>query len=126
MPGGQASYDHVAECTGALTASLLTEPINVFAAFLHAHELGRAITTEVVRDGNVVDSMVEDPFDFNAQRFIATDVTVQPGDTLRTTCSYDSTGVQGNTSGGVASDEEMCINFLMHYPKVNGEKCGAL
>lgn len=126
IPPGQAAYPHVATCGEALTQGLLSHEINVFSSFLHAHEIGAAITTEVFRDDMLVGSIVKDPFDFNMQSFQPTDVTIAPGDRITTTCVYDSTGRGSQTSGGVASDEEMCINFLMYYPAVASEKCGAI
>ena len=108
-------------------ASLLTEPINVFASFLHAHQLGSAISSELIRDGRSVGIISEqDPFDFNSQKFLPADVTVQPGDVIETRCTYDSTGVAGTTNGGPASDEEMCINFMMYWPWIESETCGSL
>ena len=59
------------------------------------------------------------------QKFVDADFDVDPGDTLETHCVYDSTERAGVTPGGVASDEEMCLNFMMYYPKVSGEKCGS-
>jgi hypothetical protein len=126
IPGNQSAYEHVASCAGNQTSSLLTEPIHVFASFLHAHEIGAAITSEVYRGGNMVGTIAtEDPFDFNQQKFLPADIDIMPGDEIRTRCTYDSTGINGNTNGGEASDEEMCINFMMYYPRVGSQKCGS-
>jgi hypothetical protein len=127
IPGGEPAYEHVARCESGETESLLSEPINVFASFLHAHQLGSAITSELIRDGSPVGFIAQEvPFDFNSQKFLPADITVEPGDVIETRCTYDSTGVAGNTSGGVASDEEMCINFMMYWPWVDAETCGSI
>ena len=99
----------------------------MFSLFLHAHEIGSAITTEVFRNDMLVGTVAsQDPFAFDTQMFQPADIDIMPGDRIDTTCIYDSTGRTSPTGGGVASDEEMCINFMMYYPLVGGEKCGAL
>jgi hypothetical protein len=126
IPPGQPAYVHTATCNEGETQSLLTEEINVFASFLHAHEIGAVIRSEVLRDGNLVGEMEEDPFDFNSQKFLPADIVIAPGDRIETRCTYDSTNRTSTTNGGIASDEEMCINFLMYYPWVEAETCGSL
>jgi hypothetical protein len=126
IPPGQTAYEHVATCSGAQTGSALDHSIHVFASFLHAHEIGKQLWTDVYRGGRKVGTIAnDDPFDFNDQKFVAADFDVEPGDTFETHCVYDSSGRTGVTPGGVASDEEMCIDFMMYYPKVGGEKCGS-
>lgn len=126
IPPGQRAWPHVATCSALITNGLLNHEIHVFSSFLHAHEIGTSITTEVFRNDTLVGSIVRDPFDFNMQTFQDADVDIMPGDRITTTCVYDSTGRSSTTPGGPASDEEMCINFMMYYPLVGGEKCGAL
>ncbi len=127
IPPGQSDYEHVAECGSVFTEALIDEPIHVFSSFLHAHEIGAGIRTDVIRDGQMVGQVAdEDLFDFNQQKFVPADIDIMPGVTLRTTCRYDSTGRSNTTQGGADSDEEMCIDFMMYYPKVQGQKCGSL
>jgi dopamine beta-monooxygenase len=127
IPPGQAAYDHVASCSEAETMALLTEPVNVFASFLHAHEIGSAIHSEVFRNGESVGVIADEtPFDFNSQKFLPADIQIEPGDRIDTTCTYDSTDRTSTTNGGPASDEEMCINFMMYYPWIESETCGSL
>lgn len=127
IPPGDPAYVHTATCGSNQTQSMISEPINVFASFLHAHEIGAAITSELIRDGSSLGFIAEEvPFDFNFQKFLPTDVTIEPGDVIETRCTYDSTGRADTTNGGVASDEEMCINFMMYYPWIDAETCGSI
>jgi hypothetical protein len=125
IPPGEPSYEHTAHCTESLTQSLLDHPIHVFASFLHAHEIGVAITSEHWRGGDRLSEIASQvPFDFNFQQFQPTDVLIRPGDEVVTRCTYDSSGRDGVTVGGVASRDEMCINFMMYYPRIRSERCG--
>ena len=127
IPPGNPSFDYTATCPSLLTQGLLDHEIHVFSSFLHAHEIGSAITSEVYRDDALHGVIAtQDPFDFNSQMFMDANIDIMPGDRIVTTCTYDSTDRTDVTMGGVASDEEMCINFMMYYPLVTGEKCGAL
>jgi hypothetical protein len=38
---------------------------------------------------------------------------MEPGDTLITTCTYDSSGRTNTTRFGYASSDEMCFNFMI-------------
>jgi hypothetical protein len=126
IPPGNANYEHVATCSGAQTTNLLPNEIHVFATFLHMHEIGAGIFADVWRDGAPVGSIgVDDPFDFNTQKFMPADIDIAPGDSIQTHCIFDSSERDNVTLGGVGSLDEMCINFMMYYPKVAAEKCGS-
>lgn len=95
--------------------NLATSPVTVISAFPHMHSLGVHMKTEVLRTNGKIDILVDAPFDFRDQFDHPAPIVVQPGDRLRTTCSYD------NTTGkvvvyGEASEEEMCLNFVTAYP----------
>jgi hypothetical protein len=127
IPPGDPAYTHTATCEGDLTQSLLTEPIHVFASFLHAHEIGSAIVSEQWRNEQLLTEIASQvPYDFNQQQFQETDIDIMPGDMLQTRCTYDSTGRIDETNGGVGSTDEMCINFMMYYPQIAAEQCGAI
>jgi len=127
VPPGDPSYEYVATCTSDVTADLLPEPIHVFASFLHAHELGTRLWTDVERGGQQMgDLSRDDPFSFDTQQFVLADFDIMPGDELRTHCVYDSSDRTEPTQGGEDSNEEMCLNFMMYYPWVPSESCGVL
>jgi hypothetical protein len=123
IPPGEEAWVQTSDCPGALT-SLLTEPLTVFGSMLHAHKLGRRIYTEQFRGGSKIGELGrDDMFDFNYQKILSIEGTIQPGDSLRTTCVYDSTGVATTTHGGEGSDDEMCLNFLAYYPEIPYPAC---
>jgi hypothetical protein len=125
IPPGDPGYVHAARCEETQTRSQLDHPIHVFASFLHAHEIGIAITSEHYRNGDLLGEIASQiPYDFNTQQFQPADVLIRPGDEIETRCTYDSTEREGETVGGVASRDEMCINFMMYYPRIRSERCG--
>ncbi|HWB74355.1 MAG TPA: hypothetical protein VG755_05355 [Nannocystaceae bacterium] len=125
IPGGNPAFEYTAVCGSDVTANLLTEPIHVFASFLHAHQIGRQLWTSVIRDGSTMELARDDPFSFDTQNFQPVDFDVMPGDRLETHCVYDSSGM-GAVMGGEDSNDEMCINFMMYYPWIPSEACGVL
>ena len=81
------------------------------------HENGKSISNEHIRDGTVIRKGLGQYFDFEAQGGLVVSqrpFEVQPGDSFRTTCSYDA---EPGESWGLASSDEMCIAYLFYYPR---------
>lgn len=55
----------------------------------------------------MVSEMSNDPYSFNYQHAVIGDWTIKKGDSLNTTCWYDSTARTDVTRGGLASTDEM-------------------
>lgn len=128
IPAGEPAHEHIATCPSWATQNALKNDINVVGTWLHAHEIGSRLWTEVYRDGNMVGELGrEDPFFFDYQTFKPQSAVIKPGDELRTHCVYDASGRDFPTSGGEGTDDEMCINFLLYYPHDPSlVSCGAL
>jgi hypothetical protein len=60
----------------------------------------------------------EDAFNYELQysRMFDEEVTIRDGDALTGACMFNSMDRTEVTPGGFASQEEMCINFLLVYP----------
>jgi hypothetical protein len=70
------------------------QPITVYATFGHMHLLGRSITVELNPDTDRARTLLDVPaFDFDGQKLqpLPTPVDLQPGDTLRVSCTHDAT-----------------------------------
>lgn len=50
------------------------------------------------------------------------EVTVQPGERIEVHCSYDSSEKDEVTEGGDETRDEMCLSFLLYYPKREAAK----
>ncbi len=113
--------DHAVEgtCPSWIT-SYLTAPLRAIASFPHMHELGRSVRTDVLRGGvnGPIETLVDVPsFDFQSQTFYPheDEVLIQPGDAIRTTCTYDNPHAF-DVGFGEETEDEMCFNFVMVYP----------
>lgn len=112
-----ASHGHP-ECLGSVMPK---EGIQVIAVFLHAHLLGRKLIARHFRNDTELPPLAADNnYDFNYQgyRFLNRKVTVLPGDQITVECRYDSTGRSVTTFGGLSTKEEMCIAFILYYPRI--------
>lgn len=104
------------------STTLPEKGIKVFASFLHTHLQGRATWTKHVRNGVELPEIVrDDNYDFNFQdiQILRKEVHVKPGDDLIHYCKYQTMDRDKLVMGGIATSQEMCLNFLFYYPKVS-------
>ncbi|XP_020625361.1 DBH-like monooxygenase protein 1 [Orbicella faveolata] len=100
--------------------------INIFAAVLHTHLAGRKTWLRHVRDGVELPEIVrDDHYDFNFQEYhlLRNEVHVKPGDTIINVCIYNTEDRETATVGALATTDEMCLSFILYYPKVNVTDC---
>ncbi len=108
------------EVVGTCTPDI-TEPVTIVASGPHMHTHGVAFRTEVLRGGSEtnIETLVDiGRWDFNAQSAYPAPggtMVIQPGDVLRTTCTYDNGGDEAIYFGERTQDE-MCFNFVSAYP----------
>lgn len=137
----------------AATLNPLTHDFTVVASALHMHTLGRRMWIEQWRGGsrllnvNGTDTLGHDErYDFGNQKFLFTSPvapqygsglpTLRAGDELITRCIWENTvaaGVSGGNTvaaagrrvdGGEATTNEMCIAFLIYYPRLPSTNAG--
>ncbi|CAL4133676.1 unnamed protein product, partial [Meganyctiphanes norvegica] len=126
IPPGQ-EFTTVGHCSAECTQTMLPETgINVFQGMLHTHLLGSKVIVRQIRDGKELPTILKDDhYDFNYQeaRQIRPEWKVLPGDILMTECLYNSTDKSTATYGGLATQDEMCLSYLVYYPKTNLGGC---
>ncbi|XP_059175991.1 uncharacterized protein LOC131955763 [Physella acuta] len=127
IPPYEKSFLSAGYCSPeCIEESLGDTEIRVFANFLHAHLLGRKLRTRHVRNGVELPPLMEDNnYDFNYQetRMLKEERVIKKGDTLIVECDYDSTGRTGITYGGLKTTYEMCLSFLLYYPRAPLTRC---
>ena len=112
----------VEQCTGE---GLPRTGVTIFGSQLHTHGAGRRVETVLVRDGmeTLVNQDRHYSTHFQEIRTLATPVHVMPGDALVTRCHYDTSDRDNVTLGGFGFREEMCVNYIHYYPRVDLEIC---
>jgi hypothetical protein len=132
IPPNTTGYSTAGDCD----TSFLDEPVNILSSWPHMHELGESLTTEILRGGDEAAKeplVAVDGWNFNNQIYHphSPAVPVNPGDVLRTTCTYDNDSDTAVTVGEGTGDE-MCFNFALVYPidafgpNAGRRKCGLL
>nr|XP_015922103.2 DBH-like monooxygenase protein 1 isoform X2 [Parasteatoda tepidariorum] len=95
--------------------------VKLLGILLHAHLLGRHLKARHFRNGTELIPLGDDKnYDFNYQeyRYYNEEVTILPGDQITVECTYDSSDRMEPTFGGESTREEMCLAFLLYYPKI--------
>ncbi|CAL1547319.1 unnamed protein product, partial [Lymnaea stagnalis] len=127
IPPYEKSFISSGYCTqDCIGKTLGDQEIRVFANFLHSHLLGRKIRTRHIRNGVELPPILEDnAYDFNYQetRILTEERVVKKGDLLLVECDYDSTQRTQITHGGLKTTLEMCLSFLLYYPKAALTRC---
>ena len=130
IPANAEAYEHVADCSTNFSEVFFPEDMHILGTWLHAHEIGSVLWGEVIPgDGSPPYELGrEDPYRFDYQTFRTVEgVTLHPGDQVNTHCVYDNSGNDKPVEGGPTTKEEMCVNFLLYYPKRDGlDECGNL
>ena len=108
--------DIVGECA-------ITQEMNVIAGMPHMHEIGAAFSQVIERSDGTMEPFISlENWQFETQLFYSIPTTLNPGDTLHTTCTFDNPGPQSVRSGERTSDE-MCFNFMYVTPPPPGRYC---
>jgi len=112
-------YDCPADCT-----KHLTEPLHVYGIMQHMHSTGKqTITTHWRGENRLPDIGRTDFFNFNFQTTMLKDATILPGDSLRTSCTFQQRSNR-ETKFNDASSDEMCVQFVYVWPRPPISNCG--
>jgi hypothetical protein len=90
-------------------------PITIVRSWPHMHLLGRHMKADIVRANGTVETLFDKTFDFNSQLGYSTPAVINPGDAVKTTCTWDNPGAFPVTFGE-GTQAEMCYNFTVAYP----------
>uniref|UniRef100_A0A481B8H4 DBH-like monooxygenase protein 1 n=1 Tax=Sus scrofa TaxID=9823 RepID=A0A481B8H4_PIG len=133
IPPGLPEFRSEGHCTlECLEEALEAEKpsgIHVFAVLLHAHLAGRGIRLRHFRKGEEMRLLAYDEdFDFNFQEFqyLKEEQTILPGDNLITECRYNTKDRARMTWGGLSTRNEMCLSYLLYYPRINLTRCASI
>ncbi|MEY3015440.1 MAG: hypothetical protein RIT45_4175 [Pseudomonadota bacterium] len=101
----------------------VSSKLELLAGMPHMHEIGRAFEQKVIRkDGTTLPLIRIDGWSFELQPFYHTPVTLEPGDRLLTTCTWQHDGAE-QVPFGTGTGDEMCFNFLFATPPPTEAYC---
>ncbi|XP_062515676.1 DBH-like monooxygenase protein 1 homolog [Corticium candelabrum] len=112
-----------ADCT---KAGLPATGVNVFGTMLHSHTVGKGIWIEHSRNGVQlpdIDSNYDYDFNFQDVVLLRNEVKILPGDDIQVFCDYDTSARKQVTIGGEGTLDEMCLAFLLVYPRPQLSVC---
>ncbi|MEW5304772.1 MAG: hypothetical protein WDW36_007359 [Sanguina aurantia] len=122
-PGQQAYTAPPALCPSSCTDKFPTD-LNIFAVTPHMHTAATRVVTRHFRGNQELAPLGRRQFysfDFQGPSPLPDGGAVlKRGDSLVTTCTYNTTGRTNATMFGEASADEMCFTFVMYYPAVKG------
>ncbi|XP_033297183.1 MOXD1 homolog 1 [Bombus bifarius] len=127
IPPRQKEYATAGYCTPHCTNTMFPEGgVNIVSVVLHSHLAGRRLSLKHIRQGKELPRIVEDNhFDFEYQQShtLEKEVKVLPGDELLAECVYGTLDRTKPTLGGYAASQEMCLAFVVHYPRTPLAAC---
>ncbi|KAJ3081408.1 hypothetical protein HK102_002360 [Quaeritorhiza haematococci] len=126
IPPGQPRFSATPNLCPSTCTKNIPHPLNIIDQVFHMHTLGRSIRTQHIRDGKELPTIARSYYDFNYQSSSPPhprNKQILPGDSLITTCTFDSTSRNTTTKWGESTEEEMCVNFITYYPAVRMTGC---
>jgi len=130
LPPLQPDFKTVGLCSADCTEEgLPASGIKIISGVLHSHLAGRRMRLRHVRNGIELPLVLEDnhyDFNFQASRVPRTETVVRPGDDLILECEYDSSTRDQPTFGGLSTRDEMCLVFVLYYPRTQLADCRSL
>lgn len=93
--------------------------VKLFNASPHMHTRGVAMSTERLAGGDGDPEMIfeQKAFSFEAQANFPISKSVNPGDVMRTRCTWKNPG-DTKIGFGEGTGDEMCFDFLGYYPNI--------
>jgi len=97
--------------------------ITILSTSHHAHLLGKNVEIHQLRDGEYQGTIRRERlYDFNHQSFLEGPAkTIKKGDEIWMTCTYNTKFQKEVTPFSDFTDTEMCMAFVMYYPKLPHE-----
>jgi hypothetical protein len=86
-------------------------PIHLIGAQPHMHKTGMHMKEVVTRAGGMAETIHDDDFSFDDQRYYLLNTVLMSGDTMSTTCTYRSPATFGSST-----NQEMCYFFTIAWP----------
>ena len=95
----------------------MEDRITIFAYMTHTHMLGAEVTGYKVHEKESSTFARGDPQEPQTFHELSDFETIEKGDTLGATCTFDGTRTDRVTRAGHRTEDVMCKLFLMYYQR---------
>eukprot|EP01097_Dermamoeba_algensis_P004434 TRINITY_DN2893_c0_g1_i1.p1 TRINITY_DN2893_c0_g1~~TRINITY_DN2893_c0_g1_i1.p1 ORF type:complete len:569 (-),score=81.90 TRINITY_DN2893_c0_g1_i1:66-1772(-) len=122
IPPSQDNFEVIGDCPSTCTEKKIpSDGITVVNIEYHMHALGFKGWTQVIRNGTELTPLGSlSRYDFNFQTFWDMQpYKLYPGDRIITHCVWSSRNKKATTVFGEGTDDEMCFDMVVYYPKVS-------
>lgn len=127
IPPRQSNYKTVGICSPQCSNNTMPdEGINIVSVLLHAHGMAKKISLKHIRGNEELPIIsMENSYDarYQQSRIVPGGRKFLKEDTLITECTYDSTSRRKPTLGGYSALQEMCLSFVLYYPRTELAGC---
>eukprot|EP00475_Leptophrys_vorax_P039811 TRINITY_DN7261_c0_g1_i1.p1 TRINITY_DN7261_c0_g1~~TRINITY_DN7261_c0_g1_i1.p1 ORF type:complete len:356 (+),score=52.29 TRINITY_DN7261_c0_g1_i1:677-1744(+) len=99
--------------------------LTFFGSMLHMHGLGTMIYSTLTSGSTGMTTTLNrvEYFDYGFQQITPINMSFSPGDRINTHCIYSTLGISSPVKFGIATTNEMCLQFLFYYPKMDITAC---
>ncbi|KAK3604320.1 hypothetical protein CHS0354_025447 [Potamilus streckersoni] len=121
IPPGEMKVTMTGMCPSACSREIMNDSIYITSAGNHMHYIGIYGSVEQIRDGKRTRYLTNGTFNYNSPTIheYETAIEMRPGDELKTTCVYRSISRSKTAIFAEDTYQEMCLSFLIYYPKQN-------
>ncbi|XP_055328894.1 DBH-like monooxygenase protein 1 homolog [Paramacrobiotus metropolitanus] len=127
LPPGQKVFNIQGHCLEFCTNSLPEKGITIFSSTIHMHTRGLSGVVRHLRGSQelpIIDINPTYDFDYQTAQPVLPFRKFLPGDRIIMECNFTTENDIQPVFGGEGSMEEMCLAFLMYYPKAGLKTCG--
>jgi hypothetical protein len=116
---GDGLTGHSFSCPSDCSTVFADEPVTAIREWLHMHKSGVSMYNQQMRNNTVIHTGHAQFFDFRQTGGLEArqePFQINPGDAFKTECFYRN-DAGNNRTFGLGSSEEMCITFIVYYPR---------
>jgi len=118
IPPQQEFTEYEANCPTECTSKWPFD-ITVFSSFQHMHQIGKQMWSTHWRGPTMLGYLNRvDYFQFDFQQGTPLNTVIKRGDRINLHCAFDSSRRTAPTRFSIASEDEMCMEFISYYPLI--------
>jgi hypothetical protein len=123
LPARQSQIHMEYSCPSACT-SQMSQKITIFGDFLHAHGQGSMLYSTITDSNGKTRTLNRiEYYDNMFEQITPVSDSLSPGESLNTHCVYQTADRSSDVEFGLATSDEMCLEFVFYYPRFDNAYC---